>query len=114
MAGTRRRGRLPLTELFRPLSDSASHFKKSPDGAIGKSSTLALFTGALLTGAAAGRATTPFRRVLDVELTAEGVGAIGGRAAEVAAATGVATGVVCFPLGPTVVHAVPVRGAAVT
>lgn len=85
--------------LFRPFSDSASHFKKSVDGAIGKSSTLALFTGALLTGVGVGRVAAPFTRVIDVVLTAAAaVGVAGGRVGVVA------TGV-CFPLGPTVVHA---------
>ena len=46
--------RLPLTELFKPLSDSFIHLRKSCEGGAGESSVLEVVAGTALTTCTAG------------------------------------------------------------
>lgn len=90
----------PLTELFKPLSDSVSHRKKSCDGAGGNSSILGVEDGAFASAGATGLA-DPFTREVDgVEIATEPT-TVEGDLAETA------TGVVALPWCPTTDHTPP-------
>jgi len=99
-ASQNKRIRAPLTELFKPLSESVSHRKKSCDGA-GDSSIFGVEDGAFASAAGATGRAGPFtREVGGVETTAEPAAAEG-------ALADIATGVADLPLCPTTDQAPP-------
>jgi hypothetical protein len=104
---------IPLTELFRPLKESLSHFKNSWDGGLRWSSDFADLAGGtdlVVVGGGGLGGMVPFMRGVACgpkTLAVEGDGVIGGRLGFVTAADG-------FPLDPTVVQALPDDATAET
>ena len=108
-----------FTELFRPFSDSASHFKKSCEGAEGVSS-FAVGASLIAAGTVGGRAggALPLRAATVATVGTEAVDTVGVTFAEVTVATVGLVGAVVvtelvFPPAPTVVHAPPARAGEV-
>lgn len=107
-----------LTDVFTPFSESVSHFKKSPEGAMG-SSTLRAGASLMAVGTAGGlfSAVLPFREttgavdgIAEVAIVAA---TFAGAALAGAGRVAAAVAVFVFPLEPTVDQAPPTCGCTV-